>query len=291
MSLPLRHPFTALLAGPTGCSKTRFVFKLIADARVMVDPPPRRIVYCYGQYQQLFCKYPRVTFHQGLPNLNDFDGGESTLLVVDDLMNETDDSVANLFTKGSHHRNISVVFLVQNLFHKNKHIRTISLNAHYMVLFKNPQDASQLASLARQMYPNRSAFAVEAYRRDTRTVQLFVRRPPTGAGRGFTTAHEHISRRDGIRLRTEMSTRVKKFLPTLKRIRRIGDRARRDYVRKCDNEFIHCVSECAKNLIKGNVPLTTHEKTCVADVTTSELCLPKKLRCERKERFCRKMAF
>jgi len=56
-----------------------------------------------------------------------------------------------------------------------------------------------------------------------------------------------------------MSTRVKKFLPTLKRICRIGDRARRDYVRKCDNEFIHCVSECAKNLIKGNVPLTTHQ--------------------------------
>jgi len=90
----------------------------------------------------------------------------------DDLMNETDDSVANLFTKGSHHRNISVAFLVQNLFHKNKHIRTISLNAHYMVLFKNPRDASQFASLARQMYPNKSAFAVEAYKDATK--DLFV---------------------------------------------------------------------------------------------------------------------
>jgi len=70
-----------------------------------------------------------------LPNADDFDGSEPVLLIVDDLMNETDDSVANLFTKGSHHRNIIVAFLVQNLFHKNKHIRTISLNAHYMVLF------------------------------------------------------------------------------------------------------------------------------------------------------------
>jgi len=134
----------------------------------MVDPPPRRVVYCYGEYQQLFSQYPRVTFHQGLPNLDDFDGREPTLLVIDDLMNETDGSVANLFTKGSHHRNISVVFLVQNLFHRNKHIRTISLNAHYMVLFKNPRDASQFASLARQMYPNKSAFAVEAYKDATR---------------------------------------------------------------------------------------------------------------------------
>jgi len=168
MTLPLRHPFTALVAGPTGCGKTRFVFKLIEHAHVMVDPAPRRVAYCYGEYQQLFSQYPRVTFHKGLPNLDDFDGREPTLLVIDDLMNETDGSVANLFTKGSHHRNISVVFLVQNLFHRNKHIRTISLNAHYMVLFKNPRDASQFASLARQMYPNKSAFAVEAYKDATR---------------------------------------------------------------------------------------------------------------------------
>jgi len=168
MTLPLRHPFTALVAGPTGCGKTNFVFKLIENAWLMIDPSPRRIIYCYGKYQQLFRKYPGVTFHQGLPNMDDFDGSEPVLLVVDDLMNEADDSIANLFTKGSHHRNISIVFLVQNLFHKNKHIRTISLNAHYMVLFKNPRDASQFASLARQMYPTKSAFAVEAYKDATR---------------------------------------------------------------------------------------------------------------------------
>ena len=90
------------------------------------------------------------------------------LLIIDDLMNEVDESVANLFTKGSHHRNVSVVFLVQNLFHKNSHVRTISLNSHYMVLFKNPRDASQFSNLARQMYPNKSAFAVEAYKDATR---------------------------------------------------------------------------------------------------------------------------
>ena len=78
MTLPLRHPFTALVAGPTGCGKTRFVFKLIEHARVIVDPPPRR------EYQQLFSKYPRVTFHKGLPNLDDLDGREPTLLEIDE---------------------------------------------------------------------------------------------------------------------------------------------------------------------------------------------------------------
>ena len=135
MSLPLRQPFTALLAGPTGCGKTRFVFKLVDNVVHMIDPPPTRIVYCYGECQQ-FREYSGVVFRQGLPDVNGFDGSEPVLLIIDDLMNEVDQSGANIFTRGSHHRNVSVILLVQNLFHKNKHVRTISLNSHYLVLYK-----------------------------------------------------------------------------------------------------------------------------------------------------------
>jgi len=138
------------------------------NVSTMIEPAPSKIVYCYGEYQQLFCNYPQVVFHQGLPDLNDFDGSEPTLVVIDDLMHETNETVANLFTKGSHHRNVSVVYLAQNLFPKNKFARTMSLNAHYMVLFKNPRDVSQFANLARQMYPKRSQFAVEAFKDATR---------------------------------------------------------------------------------------------------------------------------
>ena len=83
-------------------------------------------------------------------------------------MQETNETVAKMVTKGSHHRNISVVFLAQNLFSRNKFARTMSLNAHYMVLFKNPRDVSQFANLARKMYPKTFQFAVEAYRDATR---------------------------------------------------------------------------------------------------------------------------
>jgi len=85
------------------------------------------------------------------------------MIILDDLMSETNQLVANMFTKISHHRNVSVVYLTQNVFDKNKYARTISLNTHYLVLFKNPRDASQFATLARQMYPNTSKFAIEAY--------------------------------------------------------------------------------------------------------------------------------
>jgi len=70
----------------------------------------------------------------------------------------------NVFTKILHHHHVSEVYLTQNVFDKNKYARTISLNAHYWVLFKNPRDATQFATLARQMYPNTSKFATEAYK-------------------------------------------------------------------------------------------------------------------------------
>jgi len=57
-----------------------------------------------------------------------------------------------------------------------------------------------------------------------------------------------------------MSARVKKYLPVLKSIAKLGDKAKKDFVRKCDKEFLDCVSECAKNVIKGNVILTVRQK-------------------------------
>ena len=90
MSLPLCQPFTAHLSGPTGCGKTRFVVKLVDNIGRIIDPPPTRKVYCYGEYQQLFREYPDVDFRHGLPEVTGFDGSEPVVLITDDLMNEVD---------------------------------------------------------------------------------------------------------------------------------------------------------------------------------------------------------
>jgi hypothetical protein len=96
-----------------------------------------------------------------LPDLDNLDPREKHLIILDDLMDETYQRVASLFTKKSHHRNISVMYIVQNLFHH----RTISLNAHYMVLFQNLTDVSQIMALAHQMYPRRTDFFLKAFAR------------------------------------------------------------------------------------------------------------------------------
>ncbi|XP_054721362.1 uncharacterized protein F54H12.2-like [Uloborus diversus] len=112
---------------------------------------------------KLYQELKDVEFHEGLPpNINRI---SNSLIVIDDLMNELscDDRLSCLFTKGSHHRNVSVIFIVQNMFHKGKEMRNISLNAHYIFLFKNPRDRSQIAHLGRQLYPNKSKFFQEVY--------------------------------------------------------------------------------------------------------------------------------
>ena len=63
-----------------------------------------------------------------------------------------------LFTRASHHRNLSVIYSVQNLFHQRKGNRSISQNSHYLVLFKNPREKLQILNMAKQMYPGQTDF-------------------------------------------------------------------------------------------------------------------------------------
>jgi hypothetical protein len=154
MELPkLVHPSTCLLSGPTGSGKTVFVKKLI-DFK-MFNPMPTQIIYCYGSYQPLFNSMKSVTFEEGLPsNLSSL---QNALIIIDDLMAElaSDSRLSNLFTKGSHHRKLSVIFITQNFFHQGKEMRNIHLNSHYIILYKNPRDKSQITHLARQMFPGK----------------------------------------------------------------------------------------------------------------------------------------
>jgi hypothetical protein len=61
------------------------------------------------------------------------------------------ESIVDWFTRKAHHRNTSVIYITQNLFDRAPQYRTISLNAHYLVLFKNPRDKSQIGVLSRQL--------------------------------------------------------------------------------------------------------------------------------------------
>lgn len=48
---------------------------------------------------------------------------------------------------------------------------------------------------------------------------------------------------------------MRRYLPTLRRIQRLGDRSKRKIIKECDRHLIDCFCECSKNILKGNVPL------------------------------------
>jgi hypothetical protein len=150
-----------MVVGPTQCGKTQFVIKMIESANT-ISPQPERIVWCFGSYQDAFRNMVDVEFIEGMPDCDLLDG-RRTLLIIDDLMCETDGRITKLFTKGSHHKNASVVYISQNLFNKNKENRNISLNTHYLVLFKNPRDSSQVNHLGRQIFPDAVKYFKEAF--------------------------------------------------------------------------------------------------------------------------------
>ena len=62
------------------------------------------------------------------------------LLILDDMKSSAskDSRINELFTEGSHHRNLSVITINQNLFYNKDPSQR--RNCHYMVLFKNPID-------------------------------------------------------------------------------------------------------------------------------------------------------
>ena len=131
----------------------------------MLSPPVQRIIYSYAYYQPLYDEIKHlVSFSEGPPNMEQFDGTVPTLLLIDDQMDKVNSQIVSLFTKGSHHLNISVIQIMQNLFRGEKENRTISLNSNYIILFKNVRDQTQFAILARQMFPNNAKYAMEAYK-------------------------------------------------------------------------------------------------------------------------------
>ena len=155
-------PSSVLIAGPSGSGKTDLTHRMLTEGTVFKGKAhPQH--YCYGAWQPRFDQMKRqgVHFHEGIPSPDDltrwFGKSQGGVLILDDLMEEggNDKRVLDLFTKESHHRNITVLYLCQDLFPPGKFAKTISRNAHYIIAFKNPRDQTGMRALTMQAFPDR----------------------------------------------------------------------------------------------------------------------------------------
>ena len=106
----------------------------------------------------------KILFHEGVPENVLNAEGKACLIILDDLLKEVySKEVCHLFTKGSHHRNISVIPITQNLLQHGRYCRKVSLNAKFLVLLKKVRDKNQFSHLSRLVYPEVSVGLYEAY--------------------------------------------------------------------------------------------------------------------------------
>ena len=171
MDVRLRNDAVYQIVGPSGCGKTMFVTQLLAS-NFFINKP-KKIYWLMGQDDG-----EHGLTDKNLKRLNNVEvlkgfvegwmdkPKSGDVIVIDDLFAEStkQHDFNNLFTKIARHRNVTVIFITQNMFHQGGQHRTRNLNVHYLVLFKNPRDSTVIDFIARQAFPDRRKFLLEAYK-------------------------------------------------------------------------------------------------------------------------------
>ena len=156
------HPFIFIVAGPTMVGKTHFVNELIENRDKLITTPPQNIVWFYGERTKLIEKSEQNSiyhFVEGIPP--DYSAyihpTKPNLFVFDDLMLEIskNEQMVDLITKKAHHKNISIILILQDIFYKGSERKTLLRNAQYITLFCNPLDLSGVYSLGFRIAPKR----------------------------------------------------------------------------------------------------------------------------------------
>lgn len=138
-----------MLGGATGSGKSALTFGIIHHRADLIDKGSEiDVIYCLPNGHKIstpgFIQNDSgVKFNEGLPEFGKISPSRSTLLIIDDMMSEINSEMQDLFTRFSHHRSISIIFIVQNIFYsggKGGAFRTISLNTNLIILMKNPRD-------------------------------------------------------------------------------------------------------------------------------------------------------
>lgn len=161
-------PVRFLIAAPSMSGKSVFVLNLLKSHEQLMNGCVENIIWSCNNKAFIpngLLEIPNVKVQEGLPSIDSIP--VNTLLVIDDMQMSNLKDICTLFTVSSHHKNISIFFLVQNLFFSNPYMRTISLNSSHIVLFKSLRDVIQIQCLARQIFPDLVKSFMQVYKEVT----------------------------------------------------------------------------------------------------------------------------
>ena len=169
--LRLKHPSRIIVFGPSSSGKSTLVMKILANMRILFGFKFDNIYYVSGQAfpDEEYINGVRIEKYNEISKdlINEIDETEKNVIVLDDNIYVTNDKLlSDLFTKLSHHKNITVFLLLQNLFPKTKFSRDISINSNYIILLSNPRETIQVKKLSQQVYGDN--FLYECYKDATK---------------------------------------------------------------------------------------------------------------------------
>ena len=181
--LQLNNPSALVISGPSNSGKSTFVYRVIKHSKELFTTSFKNIYYFYGVWQadfkglQLDKLGKGVNFIEGLPTqsfIDDISPEHNNLIIIDDQQQTALNSslIADIFTKYSHHKKLTIILVLQNLFHQGKFARDISLNTHYFILFKNQRDINQIKILGNQLGLGKHLY--ESYMEATKTPYSYL---------------------------------------------------------------------------------------------------------------------
>ncbi len=179
IDLRLKCPFTMLVSGPSSCGKTTFVTKLLEKRHSLFNSHSGEIFWFYKVKQEHFEKNLSIPAHfeNKMVTMSWLEENElppNSTIVIDDMALEATEDTAKLFSIGSHHYNVNIIFLCQNLFTKNQYFRDISLNSTYIVLFKNVRDKLQITNFAKQFAPGKNKAFLGLFQKATKNPHSYI---------------------------------------------------------------------------------------------------------------------
>ena len=154
--LKMISPFACFVVGCTGSGKSVTVLQWLKNSKKVFKTKFTKIFYFYGSTYQAIFKHPKlshITFTNDLKILDKLiqktQKPPGILIILDDLMDVTGESkiIQNLYTRGSHHLNISIINIVQNIFFKAKYFVTLKENSQY-IFIKRHVNINKLKILA-----------------------------------------------------------------------------------------------------------------------------------------------
>lgn len=159
----LKTGTTITIAGPSQSGKSSLVERIVRlRDEIFTEKVSQVLWYCSFQPTN---KIQGVTYLVGLPNDINDRITPNCLVILDDFMQELSNShvLTSLMTKAVHHLPMTLIYITQNIFHKTNDTKTRRLNTNYLIIFKNPQDKTQVDYLGRQMFPKDKGFLSLAY--------------------------------------------------------------------------------------------------------------------------------